>query len=77
VAHAARRGEARPLAPDAPAYTPRARVWQWLKATVDGATALDTIADVIHRGRQLVWHAQQGWLTATIHGHGADYQSIV
>jgi hypothetical protein len=65
------------LAPSAPAYNPIARFWQWRKAKVYGATAFDTSDDVINRVRQLVWHDHEGWLTSTLHGNFADYQSIL
>jgi transposase len=65
------------LAPYSPAYNPIERFWQWLKAKVYGATAFDTIDDVINRVRQLVWHYHEGWLTSTIHFNFTDYQSIL
>lgn len=65
------------LAPYSPEYNPVERFWQWLKAKVYGATAFDTIADVINRVRQLIWHYHEGWLTSTIHFDFTDYQSIL
>jgi transposase len=65
------------LAPYSPEYNPIERFWQWLKAKVYGATAFDTIDDVISRVRQLVWHYHEGWLTSTIHFNFTDYQSIL
>ena len=65
------------LAPYAPEYHPIERVWQWLKAKVYGATAFDTIDDVITRGRPLVGHDHEGWLTSPIHFHFTAYQSIL
>ena len=65
------------LAPYAPEYNPIERFWQWLKAKVYGATAFDTIDDVITRVRQLVWHYHEGWLTSTIHFNFTDYQGIL
>src|SRR5215470_13018728 len=55
------------LEPYAPEYNPIERFGQWLKAKVDGATAFKTIEDVLRKIRQLIWHDNEGWLTATIH----------
>ena len=65
------------VAPYAPEYHPIARFWQWLKAQVYGATAFDTVDDVITRVRQLVWPYHEGWLTSTIHVNFTDYQRIL
>ena len=65
------------LAPYSPEYNPIERFWQWLKAQGYGARAFDTIADVITRVRQLVWHYHEGWLTSTIHFNFTDSQSIL
>jgi len=65
------------LAPSSPEYTPIERFWQWLKAKGYGAPACATIADVIHRDRQLGWPYHAGWLTSTIHFHFTDYQRIL
>jgi transposase len=64
------------LAPYFPEDNPSERFWQWLQAKVDGATAFDTIDDVINRGRQLVWHDHEGWLTSTSHCNFTDAQGI-
>ena len=53
--------------PYAPAYKPIERFWQWLKATVDGATAFETIAEVSHKVRQIIWHDNEHWLKSTLH----------
>lgn len=63
------------LAPYSPEYNPIERFWRWRKATVYGATAFDTIDDVISKVRQLIWHYHEGWLTSTIHFDFKDYQS--
>jgi transposase len=60
------------LAPYSPEYHPIERFWQWLKAQGYGATAFDTIDDIINRVRQLVWHYHEGWLTSTIHFNFTD-----
>jgi transposase len=65
------------LAPYSPEYKPIERLWPWLKAKVYGATAFATIDDVITRGRQIVWHYHEGWLTSTIHFDFTDYQSTL
>jgi transposase len=65
------------LAPYSPEYNPIARFWQWLKAKVYGATACDTIDDVISKVRQLIWHSHEGWLASTIHFDFKDYQRIL
>jgi transposase len=65
------------LEPYSPEYNPIERFWQWLKAKVDGATAFDTIDDVISKVRQLIWPYHEGWLTSTIHFDFTDYQSIL
>jgi transposase len=65
------------LVPYSPEYNLIERFWQWLKAKVYGATAFDTIDDVINRVRQLIWHYHEGWLTSTIHFDFTDYQSIL
>jgi transposase len=63
--------------PYSPEYNPIERFWQWLKAKVYGATAFDTIDDVISKVRQLIWHYHEGWLTSTIHFDFTDYQRIL
>ena len=50
------------LEPYSPEYNPIERFWQWLKAKVYGATAFDTIEDVLRKIRQLIWHSNEGWL---------------
>jgi hypothetical protein len=42
-----------------------------------GATAFDTIDDVINKVRRLIWHYHAGWLTSTIHFDFHDYQNIL
>jgi len=64
------------LAPYSPEYNPIERFWQWLKAKAYGATACDTIDDVINKVRQLIWHYHAGWLTSTIHFDFHEYQNI-
>jgi transposase len=44
------------LEPYSPEYNPIERFWLWLKAKVYGATAFDTIEEVLCRVRQLIWH---------------------
>jgi len=61
----------------APESHPLERFWQWLTAKGDGATAVDTLDDGIHKGRQLLWHYHEGWLTSTSHVDCKDYQNIV
>ena len=65
------------LEPYAPEYHPIGRFWQWLKAKVYGATAFDTIEDVLRKVRQLIWHDNEGWLTSTIHFDFTLYQEIL
>jgi transposase len=65
------------LAPYSPEYNPIERFWRWLKAKVYAATAFNTIADVISKVRQLIWHYHEGWLTSTIHFDFKDYQQIL
>ena len=65
------------LAPYSPEYNPIERFWQWLKAKAYGATAFDTIDDVINKVRRLIWHYHAGWLTSTIHFDCNDYQNIL
>ena len=65
------------LALYSPEYNPIERFWKWLKAKVYEATAFTTIADVITRVRQIVWHYHEGWMTSTIHFDFTDYQSIL
>jgi transposase len=48
------------LEPYSPEYNPIERFWQWLKAKVYGATAFDTIEDVLRKIRQLIWHYNEG-----------------
>src|SRR5215471_5756233 len=50
-----------------PEYNPIERFWKWLKATVYGATAFETIAEVSHKVRQIIWHYNEHWLKSTIH----------
>ena len=70
-------GGLEPREPYAPAYHPRARCWQWLTATVDGATACDTMEDVCRQSRQRIWHDHEGGLTATIHCDFTLYREIL
>ena len=65
------------LAPYSPEYNPIERFWQWLKAKVYGATAFDTLEDVLRKSRQLIWHDHEGWLTSTIHFDCTLYQEIL
>ena len=65
------------LEPYSPAYNPIERFWQWLKAKVYGATAFETIAEVLRRVRQLIWHYNEGWLTSTIHFDFTLYREIL
>ena len=65
------------LEPYSPEYNPIERFWQWLKAKVYGATAFNTIEDVLQKIRQLIWHYNEGWLTATIHFDFTLYQEIL
>jgi DDE superfamily endonuclease len=65
------------LEPYSPEYNPIERFWQWLKAKVYGATAFDTIEDVLRKIRQLIWHYNEGWLTATIHFDFTLYREIL
>jgi transposase len=65
------------LAPYSPEYNPIERFWRWLKAQVYGATAFDTIDEVISKVRQLIWHYHEGWLRSTIHFDFKGYQSIL
>jgi transposase len=65
------------LAPYSPEHNPIERFWQWLKAKVYGATAFDTIEDVLRKVRQLIWHYNEGWLTSTIHFDFILYQEIL
>ena len=66
-----------PLEPYSPAYHPIERFWQWLKAKVSGATAFDTIEDVLRKSRQRIWQYHEGWLTATIHFDFTLYREIL
>ena len=65
------------LEPYSPEYNPIERFWQWLKAKVYGATAFNTIEDVIRKVRQLIWHYNEGWLTSTIHVDFTLYREIL
>ena len=65
------------LEPYSPEYNPIERFWQWLKAKVYGATAFNTIEDVLRKIRQLIWHYNEGWLTSTIHFDFTLYQEIL
>jgi transposase len=65
------------LEPYSPEYNPSERFWKWLKATVYGATAVETMAEVLHKGRQLIWHYNERWLTSTIHFAFAPSQEIL
>jgi transposase len=65
------------LAPSSPEYNPIERFWKWLKATVYGATAFETIAEVLHKVRQIIWHYNERWLTSTIHFAFAPYHEIL
>ena len=62
------------LEPYSPEYNPIERFWKWLKATVYGATAFETIAEVIHKVRQIIWHYNEHWLKSTIHFEFEPYQ---
>jgi transposase len=65
------------LAPYAPEYNPLERFWKWLKATVYGATAFETIAQVIHKVRPIIWHYNERWLKSSIQFEFAPYQDIL
>ena len=65
------------LEPYSPEYNPIERFWLWLKAKVYGATAFDTIEEVLCRVRQLIWHYNEGWLTSTIHFDFTLYREIL
>ena len=65
------------LEPYSPEYNPIERFWKWLKAKVYGATAFDTIEEVLRRVRQLLWHYHEGWLTSTIHVDFTLYREIL
>jgi transposase len=65
------------LEPYSPEYTPIERFWKWLKATVYGATAFETMAEVSHKVRQLIWHDNERWLKSTIHFEFEPYQEIL
>ena len=65
------------LEPYSPEYNPIERFWQWLKATVYGATAFETMAEVIHKVRQIIWHYNERWLKSTIHFAFEPYQEIL
>jgi transposase len=65
------------LAPYSPEYNPIERFWKWLKATVYGATAFDTIDDVIGTVRKIAWHDNEGWLTSMIRFVFEPYQDIL
>ena len=57
-------------------YTPSEYCWQWLKAKVSGATAFDTIEEVLQKVQQLLWHDNEGWVTSTMHFDCILYQEI-
>jgi transposase len=63
--------------PYSPADNPIERFWKWLKATVYGATAFETMAEVLHKVRQIIWHYNERWLTSTIHFAFEPYQEIL
>jgi transposase len=65
------------LAPYSPEYNPMERFWKWLKATVYGPMAFDTVDAVLCRVRQIAWHYNEGWLTSTIHFEFAPYQDLL
>ena len=50
----------------------RLSFWRWLKAKVYGATAFDTIDDVISKVVSLLAY-HEGWRTSTIHLDFTDY----
>jgi transposase len=65
------------LEPSSPEYHPIERFWKWLKAKVSGATAFDTIEDVLSTIRHMIWHSHEGGLTSTMHFAFEPYQEIL
>jgi transposase len=65
------------LLPYSPEYNPIERFWQWLKATVYGASAFETIEEVIGKIRKLIWHYHEDWLKTTIHFDFILYAKIL
>jgi transposase len=65
------------LEPYSPEYNPIERFWKWRKATVYGATAFETMAEVIHKVRQIIWHYNERWLKSTIYFEFEPYQEIL
>ena len=65
------------LTPYSPEYNPIERFWQWLKAKVYGASAFETIEDIIAKIRKLIWHYHEGWLKTTIHFDFVPYAKIL
>jgi transposase len=65
------------LTPYSPEYNPIERFWQWLKAKVYGASAFETIEEVIAKIRKLIWHYNEGWLKTTIHFDFVLYAEIL
>ena len=65
------------LMPYSPAFNPIARLWQWLKAKVYGATTFDTIEAIIAKIRQLTWHYNERQLKTYIHVEFTAYAKIL
>lgn len=65
------------LTPYSPEYNPIERFWQWLKAKVYGASAFETIKEVMDHIRKLVWHYNEGRLQTTIHFDFIPYAKIL
>lgn len=65
------------LEPYAPEDNPIERCGRGLKAKGYGATACDTMEDVLRKSRQLIWHDNEGGLTSTIHFDFTLYQEIL
>ena len=53
------------------------RFWQWLKAKVYGASAFETIEEVMGKIRKRIWHYHEGWLKTTIHFNFIPYAEIL
>jgi transposase len=60
-----------------PEYNPIKRFWQWLKAKVYGASAFETIEEVIAKIRKLTWHYREGWLKTIIQFDFVLYAKIL
>jgi hypothetical protein len=41
---------------------------------MSGATAFDTIEEVLQKVQQLLWHDNEGWVTSTMHFDCILYQ---